>query len=298
MELRDLRYFAVIAEHLSVRRAAEELNLSQPGLSKCLRRLEEELQTKLVARTAKGVELTAVGAVLAARVRRLELSFEDVVREAAYLSEGKAGRLRVGSGPAHADLLPAAYAMLQKEAPDVTFSATASDNDVMIPALLKGELDLIVNYFPDWPLPGCEIEPLPGDHDIVVYAAAGHPLAKKRTRTLADLAGQGWVLSPINMLPWHWLPQAFQKNGLPLPRVAFETRSVSLRLQAVAASRHLGFLAGRVVRQAASQYRLKELPLKDVSWHRPIGIISRKGAYLSPAAQRFIDILKSTGKRG
>ena len=78
MELRDLRYFAVIAEHGSVRRAAEALNLSQPGLSKSLRRLEQELRTKLVARTAKGVELTAVGSVLAAQIGRLQLSFEDV----------------------------------------------------------------------------------------------------------------------------------------------------------------------------------------------------------------------------
>ena len=297
MELRDLRYFAVIAEHGSVRRAAEALNLSQPGLSKSLRRLEQELRTKLVARTAKGVELTAVGSVLAAQIGRLQLSFEDVAREAAVLSEGRAGHLRIGSGPAHADLLPAAYAVLQKEAPDVTFSATASDNDVMIPALLKGELDLIVNYFPDAPLPGCDVVPLPGEHDIVVYAAASHPLTRKRTRTLADLADQGWVLSPMNMVSWHWLPQAFQLRGLPPPRVAFEARSVPLRLQAVAATRHLGFLAGRVVRQAASQYRLKELPLKDVTWHRPIGIILRKGAYVSPAAQRFIEILKSTAKR-
>jgi DNA-binding transcriptional LysR family regulator len=298
MELRDLRYFAVIAERRSVRRAAEELNISQPGLSKSLRRLEQELQTKLVARTAKGIELTAVGSVLAAHVRRLQLSFEDVAREAADLSEGRAGHLRVGSGPAHADLLPSAYAVLQKEAPDVTLSATASDNDVMIPALLKGELDLIVNYFPDFPLPGCDVDPLPGRHDIVVYAAAGHPLARKRTRTLADLTGQSWVLSPMNLVPWHWLPQAFLKSGLPPPRTAFETRSVPLRLQVVAATGHLGFLAGRIVRRAASQYRVKELPLRDVTWHRPIGIILRKGAYLSPAARRFIEILKSTAKRG
>lgn len=299
MELRDLRYFAAIAEHRSVRRAAEALNLSQPGLSKSLRRLEQELGTKLVARTPKGVELTAVGSVLTTHVRRLQLGFEDVAREAAELSEGRAGHLRVGAGPACADLLPVGYAALQKEAPGVTFSATASDNDVMVPALLKGELDLIVNYFSAWPLPGCEIDPLPGDYDIVVYAAASHPLAKKRTCTLADLAGQGWVLAPINMQPGHWLLQAFDKHGLPPPRVAFETRSVPLRLQAVAETRHLGFLARRVVRQAASQYRLKELPIKGVAtWRRPVGIISRKGAYLSPAARRFIEILKTTAKRG
>ncbi len=298
MELRDLRYFAAIAEHRSIRRAAEELNLSQPGLSKSLRRLEQEMRTKLVSRTPRGVELTAVGSVLATHVRRLQLGFEDVVREAAELSDGRTGHLRVGAGPACADLLPMGYAALQKEAPGVTFSATASDNDVMVPALLKGKLDLIVNYFSAWPLPGCDIDPLPGDYDIVVYAAASHPLAKKKTCTLADLADQSWVLAPINLQPGHWLVQAFEKHNLPPPRVAFETRSVPLRLQAVAETRHLGFLARRVVQQAASQFRLKELSIQGVAtWRRPIGVISRKGAYLSPVARRFIDILKSNMRR-
>jgi len=298
MELRDLGYFAAIAEHRSLRRAAEALDLSQPGLSKSLRRLEQELRTKLVARTPKGVALTAVGSALAAHVGRLQLTFEDVAREACELSEGKAGHLRVGASPVHADLLPAAYAVLLKEAPSVTFAATISDNDELIPALRKGELDLIVNYYPDSPWAGCDIEQLPGDYDIVVYAAASHPLAKRRTVTIADLAGQGWVLSPINVLPWHWLSQAFQKCGQPPPRVAFEARSVRLRLQIVAATHHLGFLAKRVVRQAASQFRLKELSVKDATWRRSICIIFRKDAYLPPVARRFIAILKTTSQRG
>jgi DNA-binding transcriptional LysR family regulator len=65
----------------------------------------------------------------------------------------------------------------------------------------------------------------------------------------------------------------------------------------VAASRHLGFLPRRIVRQAAARFQLKELPVKDVTWRHPIGIIYRKDAYLSPAAQRFIEILKATAKK-
>lgn len=298
MELRDIGYFAAIAEHRSLRRAAEALDLSQPGLSKSLRRLEQELGTKLVTRTPKGVELTTVGVALAARARRLQLSFEDVAREAADLSEGRAGHLRVGVSSVHADLLPGAYAALLKMAPSVTVSVTVSDNDVMLPALRKGDLDFIVNYYPDAPLEDCRIDPLPGDYDIVIYSSASHPLASRRTLGLADLAGQGWVLSPINVLPWHWLSLAFQKSGEAPPRVVFETRSVRLRLQIVAASRHLGFLAKRVVRQAASQFQLKELPVKDATWRRPIGVIHRKDAYLSPVALHFIEALKAIAKRG
>jgi DNA-binding transcriptional LysR family regulator len=58
MELRDIEYFAVIAEHGSLARAAEGLGLSQPALSKCLRWLENAVEAKLVKRTSKGVELT------------------------------------------------------------------------------------------------------------------------------------------------------------------------------------------------------------------------------------------------
>jgi len=294
MELRDLQYFAAIAEHRSVRRAAEALELSQPGLSKSLRRLEQELRTKLVVRTPKGVELTAVGSALTAHVRRLHLAFDDVVREAADLREGRAGHLRVGVNPVHADLLPAAYSVLLKDAPGLTFSATVTDNDVMIPALRKGELDLIVNYLPESPWEGCETEQVYGGVDIVVYASASHPLTRKRVVTISDLAREKWVLSPVNILPWHWLSRAFIDRGEPPPRVAFETRSIRLRLQIVAASRHLGFLARRIVRQAAARLQLKELPIKGVIWRHPIGIIYRKDAYLSPAAQRFIEALKRT----
>jgi len=297
MQLRDLEYFSAIAEHRSVRRAADTLGMSQPGLSKSLRRLETELRAKLVARTPKGVDLTAVGAALLAQVRRLHLTFEDVAREAADLSAGRAGHLRVGSNPLCADLLPAAYAILLKDAPGVTFSATVDDNDVMIPALRKGELDLIVNYLPESPWEGCDTEQLDADYDIVVYASASHPLARKRSVTIADLAQHGWVLSPINVQPWHWLSRAFLERGQPPPRVAFETRSIRLRLQIVAVSSHLGFLAKRVIQKAAPRFRLKELSVKDVTWRRPICVIYRKDAYLSPAARRFIEILRATSKR-
>ena len=133
---------------------------------------------------------------------------------------------------------------------------------------------------------------------IILGAYARWAGGSRFSGNFALRAGQGWVLSPINVLPWHWLSQAFQKSGEFPPRVAFETRSVRLRLQIVAMSRHLGFLAKRVIRQAASQFQLKELPVKDATWLRPIGIIHRKDAYLSPVAMHFIEALKAIAKRG
>src|SRR3990172_3075862 len=102
MDLRDIEYFAVIAEHGHLGRAAEALGLGQPALSISLRRLESSAGAKLVKRTPKGVELTDIGSTLLSHVRRLKLAREDLAREVSDLAHGQAGHLRIGASPATA----------------------------------------------------------------------------------------------------------------------------------------------------------------------------------------------------
>src|SRR5262245_22745736 len=146
MELRDIEYFEEIAEQRHVGRAAERLGLSQPALSKSLRRLEDALQVKLFDRNSKGLELTAEGSLLLARARDLRLSLRNVTREVTDVSQGRAGHLRIGVGPVvPTRLISNALARLLIEAPRVTARVTISDADEIIPALRKGELDLNIN---------------------------------------------------------------------------------------------------------------------------------------------------------
>src|SRR5688572_1029357 len=149
MELRDIEYFAVVAEHGHLGRAAEALDLSTAALSKSLRRLESSIQAKLVKRTPRGVELTIEGDALLARVRGLRSSLADVAREVGDLSNGRVGHLRIG---AHAgvlrDLLSHACSDLSNDAPKVTLEVTIGANDVLETALTNGKLDLIINAIP------------------------------------------------------------------------------------------------------------------------------------------------------
>ncbi len=121
MELRDIDYFAVIAEQRHLGRAAEALGLSTAALSKSLRRLEQLAEAKLVRRTPKGVELTAVGKAVLAHVEQLRLARDDLVREVSDVAQGRAGNLRIGSGPSTAEnTLPAACSALLNETPKVS----------------------------------------------------------------------------------------------------------------------------------------------------------------------------------
>ena len=296
MELRDIEYFAVVAEHGHLGRAAESLGLSQPALSKSLRRLERALDVKLVKRAGRGIQLTAEGAALQTRALELKLSLANVAREISDMGQGRLGLLSVGTGPAVAEeLLPGVATVLLSDAPRLKLKVIVSDNDVMLPALRSGELDVVVNYLPRAIWEGLVQERL-YDDEFVVCAGAHHPLASRERVTFSDLSGQRWVLSEPNLHSQIWLERAFEARGLPPPRVAFETRSIRLRLQAVSSSDLLDFTSRRVVEEAARTFRLRELPVEDLPWRRAIGMLWRKDSYIAPSAQRLMNLLKSAAR--
>lgn len=296
MELRDIEYFATVAEHGHLGRAAEALGLSQPALSKSLRRLEKEMRAKLVTRTPKGVELTAEGGVLLSHVRPLRLSLQDVARKIAELGQGRSGHLRLGSAPGAADyLLPTAFGVLLSDTPGVTVSVTVEPEPVMMAALRNGQLDLAVTRLAAPPYESVIQEHLYED-DFVVYASADHRLAGLQQVEIADVAQEGWAFPAVDGVICKWAHRVFEDNGLAPPRVTLVGGPMQIRLQAIGSSHLLGIAPKHIVRQIASRLRLTEIPVKELAWTRHVGVGYRSDAYLSPVARRFIDILKISAK--
>ena len=294
MELRDIEYFTVLAEQGNIGRAADILGLSQPAISKSLRRLEDALQVKLFRRSHRGIELTAEGSVLLARTRELRLSLQNVARELAELGEGRVTHLRIGVGPSvPGELVTAAFGKLLREAPRTTMQVIVSDVDEVHPALRKGDLDLIVNLMrPEAPE---EFSYVPlYDEEFVVCASGRHKLAGRKKVSLAELSLERWASSGAALPTHRRLRQVLEQQSLPMPQIAFESRSSWLRLQMVATSDLLLYTSRSLVRLGkAAGYPLTILPVAELVWRRPVGGIVRKEGYLPPAVQRLIDILKS-----
>jgi len=297
MEPRDLEYFAVIAEHGNLRRAADALNMSQPALSKSLRRSERWAGAKLVERTPKGIRLTDAGTVLSAGAKRLRLSFDDLEREMPDLSAGRTGCLRVGTDVYSAEhVLPQVSTALIRHAPQVALKLTVGVNAVLVPALRRGELELIVGGIPEREDEDLVQEALYED-DFIVCASARHPLAHGKRLGIADLASQRWAIAAADSRAWRWFEAAFREAGMPAPAIGLETSSISLRLQAISASHLLGFTGSRVLHGLPAHISLVDLRVKRAAWHLTCGIRYRRGAYLSAAAHRFIDELKKTTRK-
>src|SRR5207248_10936049 len=120
MELRHLRYFIAVAEEGNVSRAALKLHVSQPGLSRQVRDLEEELGFLLLERSAKSVRLTEAGRAFLTEARAVLQRAEDAVKAARTIAKGGAGELHVGYAPSlTARIFPPTLRAFQAQLPNV-----------------------------------------------------------------------------------------------------------------------------------------------------------------------------------
>jgi DNA-binding transcriptional LysR family regulator len=182
-----------------------------------------------------------------------------------------------------------------RDAPDVTLTVSVAASDMLLPALRGGDLDLIVSGIPVPPFDDLVQERLL-EEEIVVFASAGHRLAKRKHITVSDVAREQWAMTAVNPEGWR-LPQAvsaFEESGLRHPHIAIRTSYLPLRDQMVAHSNLLGLSSRRYLRQIARRFNVVEIPVPELSWKRTVGISYRKNAYLSPVARRFIEVLKAT----
>ena len=292
LDLRDLRYFEVIAETGSMAKAAKAVYRTQPALTGCVHRLEGTLGTKLFERVGRGIRLTAAGEALLARARSLRIASQDTIREIGDLGKGLAGLVRVGTVPTVARyLLPPLCREIIRRAPGITLKTVIGHNDVLRNALKSGELDVVVSF-------SARADEGFASHDIledevVVAASRTHPIFRKRLNQKAMLDYR-WVLAGPGVATRDWIDHAFTTRGLEPPRVQIETNLILLLPPLIEQSNLLTFVSRRHV-GVERGFRLKEVALKETTMKRRFAVTYRKDSYLSPAARRLVDLLRDEG---
>src|SRR5262245_15574882 len=188
MELRHLRYFVAVAETENVTRAALKLHVSQPGLSRQIRDLEDELGFSLLERRAKSVRLTAAGRVFLEEARAVLKRTEEAVQNARAVANGSGTELHIGYATSPtAKILPPTLRAFQLEMPKARVKLHDLSTEEMLTRLRDGELELALMVKPsNATLRGLGFDEL-GREDICVAVGRKHPLASRRTITLDEL---------------------------------------------------------------------------------------------------------------
>ena len=142
-EFRHLRYFLAVAEDLHFRKAAERLYISQPGLSRQIKQMEEDIGVKLFERDNRKVVLTNAGAYLKAEVKKNLKSLDHILNHAKLLHDGKDGILKFSYvDSAMQEIIPELLLRFRQNHPNVLFSLKEMDNQKQIEGLLSQDIDI------------------------------------------------------------------------------------------------------------------------------------------------------------
>ncbi|WP_332846518.1 LysR family transcriptional regulator [Pseudomonas lactucae] len=289
IDLRDLRYFEKIAELGHVRKAAEQLHLSQPALSKCIRRLEDILGAPLFERAGRGIQLTAVGQVLLRQARKLNNLTEHALQEVSEFAKGETGIVRVGCGPVMAEsLMPNICELAMQQMPRVRLQITLGMNYFLREQLRQGNLDLILGLVSESD-DEFVMHPLMDD-TVVVAASPAHPLFRKQRVVIEDLLAYRWLLPIHAVASRQWLDEAFRSRGMVLPQAQIETNTIPLLLTTVAKSLLLCFVSRHTLSFQPNTPRLEELKIDATTLQRKLGLSMMPGSS-SPSVGRFVNLL-------
>ncbi len=258
MDLRQLRYFTVLAETLNFHRAAERLNISQPPLTVAIRKLEVELGAPLFERGTRGVRLTAAGKAALGPAREA-LAQAQLVREAVSQGgKGALGRLRIGFvGSAVGERLPRIISAYRQRFPRVELELRETTSAEIVEAVEARELDTGLVRLPIMRRVTLELEVIEDDQ-LVAAVPGDHPLARRRSIALGDLANQPFIIhGPVSVLHVTTI-LACQKAGFT-PRIAQEATQVQTILSLVQAGLGVGMVPARMARLAPEGVRLMPL---------------------------------------
>ncbi len=293
MDFRDLKYFEVIAFEGNLARAAERLHRTQPALTKCIDRLEEDLGASLFEKDGRGMRLTAAGQVLVKRTRQMVIMAEDTAREMRDYAGGLRGTVRIGCVPTLAEhMMPQVFARLLAEAPEIKVTLVVGMNDNLLASLHDGELDLMVGPIIDTD-DDIVSEQIAAD-TVVVMASEQHPIFDGPP-TLARLLDYQWMLPAPTVASRQWLDQTFERHGMPRPRVQIESNVLNAILPILESTPLLGFVTR--FNLVAGRARVREVVLAETQMPRRLGLTYRNTGYLSPVAARVAQILRACGKQ-
>lgn len=285
MELLQLRYFRAVARGEHLTRAAAELHVAQPSLSRAIARLEAELGVPLFERTGRRLRLNRYGAVFLTRAERALAELDDAKVELADAAGDERGVVAVAAETLRA--LTGLVASFRAAAPGVQLRLYQADAGEMVARLRSGEADLA---FASQPLDGAGLNSVVlASEEVLLAVPPDHPLARRRPRraAVAELGGEPFVVTRPGQWQRTLADQLFSEIGT-VPTVACEGNEPAAIRGLVSAGVGIGLLPS-ISRRTTKSPPVAWLHLDtDAAW-RTLRLYWRTDAYLSGAARRFTE---------
>lgn len=286
MELRQLRYFAAVAEHRHFTRAAAELHVAQSALSQQVRRLEAELGFELLARTSRHVELTDAGRAVLARAHRVLAEVDALRGDLDELAGLVRGTVRVGGMPPLGPVsLPDLLADFHALHPNVEVVLREGAADEILALLRRDEVDVALAFVaPDAVGPELAAREI-GRDELVVAAAPDDPIAAAGAVALADLDGRPFIGFYPGSAMSRAVEAALSEAG-SRPRIAYQTYLLEMVRALAARGLGVSLVPRRFLELGGPPLAIR--PIAPEPMFLPISLVWRAQRRRSPAAEAFL----------
>ena len=291
LKLQHLRCVEAIAAQGSLLKASAALGLTQPALSKSLREAEAIVGKALFERHARGVRLTDAGRAfresarrIVAEIRRLDDTLDGL---------GGRGALALGVLPVAASgVLPGALTRLKAAEPALRVRLEQGRTEELLPLLAAGELDLVVGRLYEPAAPDAFAREKMWTEPMSILARAGHPLFAAREVDAEALRPFDFVLPTITQRVGQEIERILADLGLEAS-TAFRSSSYGFIREMLLGGDCVAIMPKLMMVGDLLRGALKLAPLPIEAPERPAGLIRRRAAPLSPAAELFVETLRS-----
>lgn len=289
MDIRALRYFVAVVQQQSFTRAAEQLYVTQPTISKMVRQLEEELGCALLRREGRRLHLTDSGQAVYQRGLAILQEFHQLEAQIGDINQLKTGELRLGIPPMVGMQIAGSISAFQRRYPGVQLHIAESGGLTAQQAVLSGALDIALTALPVEPgLPLNTLELM--RHPLCVLVSRSAAWHARPHLTLAELAQHPLLILNEEFALNRQLMQAFQREGIT-PQIALRSGQWDFLAAMVQAGMGVAVLPEPICQRLDPQ-SLAWLPLASaLEWR--IGLIWREGSYLSRSVEAWISCCRT-----
>lgn len=273
-----LQVFHTVARRLSFTKAAEELFITQPAVTKHIRGLEEHFKTKLFERKGNSIQLTESGRTLLRYTASLEQVYAQLEQEMHALNGLTKGTLTIGASTTLAQyVLPKLLAAFRTKHPEVQLQLISGNTEYIEQGLISGIMDI---GFIEGQSRNKQIKYLPfGKDEIVLVGRTEHPLAKKKNLRVADLLSTRFIMREHGSGTLEVIALALKKTG-----IKWQELTVEMQLDSTEAIKSyllhsdcLSFISRYAVQHELAQDEFRVLSISGLKIERPFSMIHLQG---------------------
>ncbi len=288
IELRHLTYFLAVAEELHFRKAAEKLFITQPGLSRQIKQMEEILETKLFVRNKKKVSLTPAGHYLKGQANDIFKQLAETKRQIQLIGEGDKGELRIGFlGSAMQQVIPELLLKLKDAFPKIKTSLEERSNLNQVDAVLKDELDIGFVRLARVPAALTMHNVFKDTFSLVLPES--YPMLTREYKGMGQFANNDFILFSQEYSPYYYeMIRSICSDAGFVPKVSHKSVHAHTIFKLV--ENGLGIAIVPTSLQYGFQMKVKFIELKDIKQRALLSVIWKK-ENANPVLKNCIDLL-------